>query len=71
MFGQDGWVVYNRLVFGMRYHVHGDELTTEGQNVQIWIRRFVFLQHVRYGHALRTPTRIFEHANAIGLSRLR
>ncbi len=47
MLGEDGGVVDDGAVFGVVYHIHGNELGAEWQHIQIRFKRLVLLQDLQ------------------------
>lgn len=67
--GQDGRVVADAAVLRVVYHLHGDELGAERQNVQLDLDALVRVEHLRQGHALAPPSLDLEHWCSVDLCR--
>lgn len=65
---QQGGVVDDGAMFGVVDDLHGDELGTEGQDVELGTRGLVLSHHLWDGLTLHTPAGELEDGHAILLS---
>lgn len=63
--GQEGGVIDDGLVLGEVDDVHGDELRTEREDVELRPHRLILLQHFWDGHFLHLPSFVLKHRDVV------